>query len=462
SPALQINPAPSVAQRVNAVNITMAQSSWHDYLKHSLVEIQDPDKIEQVDQNFLYPKNLGTWRWVINPVAANLLATIELRRARHSKTLSITLPPGDFPGTEDTDPVKFLAMSVGRIYTIDMPKDGFKRARMMLLQKTINQDMTVNAVFIESPDYLYNNDLNMPELEAPPPYVPSSQGALPPKPKNLQVFPYTRTLNSFFIKATITPNNFRKLFRLTIGEEHFEREIPHDSHEVYFEVSVPHQSMTMTVWNVQGIGGKRKSIPLTTSFTPDFSGGLLPAPVWQSLVQQRSTLIATFKPEDYSSPITGMEIRYVPSGSTLKSSNWLTGTSLTSSTAPIVSNRPIVATIQKDKFTQSGQYTLYARFTTTISAVNGILSEISQGRTITINTDSDNSGTQTQDEADSYFPGASANLYQLTEQDRLMMLPDRPSMSGMSATGTAILMNGYTSATGVSPAPAWPFGACEG
>ena len=453
-----LNPAPAIAQRINAVNITLSQSAWHDYKKHSLIEIEDSDKIDSVDQGFLYPKNLGEWRWVINPVAAYLLANMTLRRARHSKTITVTLFPGDREDESRRGPVKFLAMSVGKIYEVNIPEEGLN-TRMMLLQKTINEDMTVKAVFVESPDHLYNPNFDLPELAPPPPYIPDVQGVLPPKPENLEVFPYTRTLNNYFIKAKVKPNNFRKIFRLTVGTEYFEQET--DNNEVYFEISVPHQQMEMTARNRQG---KKKSLPIRVQFSPDFSGGLLPAPVWQSLTQQRTTLTAIFKPEDYNTPITGLEIRYIASGQSLTTANWARdGTSLTVSKPTIVANQPIRITIQKDAFTASGQYTLFARFVTILSGVDGIRSEISRGRAITINTDNDSSGVHTQEESDLYFPGAKENLYQIIESDIPLMLPDRPDLNDIDGANTAYLMNGFVAGTSLTnPKPAWPFGDCEG
>ena len=454
-----LNPAPAIAQRINAVNITLSQSAWHDYKKHSMIEIQDTDKIRIVDQDFLYPKNLGEWRWVINPVSAYILATMTLRRARHSKTITVTLFPGDREDESPRGPVKFLAMSVGKIYTVDIPEEGLKESRMMLLQKTINEDMTVKAVFVESPDYLYNSTPELPVLAPPPPYVPDVQGALPPKPENLEVFPYTRTLNNYFIKAKVKPNNFRKIFRLTVGTEYFEQET--DNNEVYFEISVPHQQMEMTARNRQG---KKKSLPIRVQFSPDFSGGLLPAPVWQSLTQQRTTLTATFKPEDYNTPITGVEIRYIASGQSLTTANWFKdGITLTVSKPNIVVNQPIRVTIQKDAFTANGQFTLFARFVTILSGQDGIRSEISRGRAITINTDNNSSGVQIQEESDLYFPGAKENLYQIIESDIPLMLPDRPDMSAIDGANTALLMNGFVTGSSLTnPKPAWPFGDCEG
>ena len=87
-------PAPSHAERVNAVSLSIEQSSFHDFNDHALREIVDASKREEVDEDLHLPHDLGSWRWTINPAQAYSLATITLRRARRSGTLSTQTSTG--------------------------------------------------------------------------------------------------------------------------------------------------------------------------------------------------------------------------------------------------------------------------------------------------------------------------------------------------------------------------------
>ena len=55
----RVSPAPSMADRLNAVTLSLSQSSYHDFEQHALSEIRDDSKRERIDEGLNLPQDLG-------------------------------------------------------------------------------------------------------------------------------------------------------------------------------------------------------------------------------------------------------------------------------------------------------------------------------------------------------------------------------------------------------------------
>ena len=353
-------PAPSLNERVNAVTLTLAQSSFHDFNRHSLREIPDLSKEAEVDQGLRLPQDLGIWRWCINPAQGYSLGVMTLRRARHSGTLTLRLPPG----TEE-EPICYLAMSPGLIYTLNMPEEGFDARRMMLVDKQISEEMIVEATFVESPLGIYASDYQLPDVPEPPEYIPPRQGARPPKPTGLAVTYSSKVSNDgsvyFRISASVNESPLRTIFRLTAGEDQWEIETSASSYT--FSVNVPRQSMGITARHIDKAGVR--SLPARHNFTPSYEEISLPRPLWQDAIIYGSSLRLIFERVDYGAPISGVEIRYSrkPLGNTealppVTEEGW--------NAARLLSSEPVQMVRGLDVYVnavapESGRYALYAR-----------------------------------------------------------------------------------------------------
>lgn len=462
----QIAPAPALADRINAVTLSMRQSAYHDYNTHALNEIVDEAKRSSVDHDFHLPQDLGEWRWVINPASAYALAIINLRRARYATTISLMLPPGDAD-----DPVKYLRMTPGQVYLIDIPTEGIESRRMTLQSKTIGEDMKVEATFLDSPTGLYESSYELPALAPRPPYTPSRVGARPPKPTGLHVRSSARTSSDgsvqFRIVATADNHALRKVWRLAAGEDEWTATTENDTH--VFEVNVPRQIMEVTVRHVDKTGVE--SFPAKVIFTPGYEEIVLPTPRWTDAFPHGGTLRMVFAAEEFTAGISGVEVRYTRAGldtttelPVLTATNWLTeGDPLTIKPVQLLRGQAIVAEAQ---IRESGRYNLFARFVSNVSGAEAVRGPISAAWEIAIDIGADAvSGV----EQAPVWNVTSHNLFKWdskygnTKGESLMLPAYTPSSNDVDDIPFDV-WNGYveTSAVAAEPYARWPFGRAPG
>lgn len=454
-------PAPSLTERTNAVTLTVEQSSFHDFNTHSLREIVDASKRDEVDEGLHLPHDLGAWRWTINPAQAYSLGTITLRRARHSGTLSLALPPG----TQE-DPIGYLTMSPGLVHIVNIPAEGFEARRMLLLDKQISEEMVVTATFVDAPLGLYAPAFELPDVPSPPAHIPSRIGSRPPKPSGLEVSHSAQVSNDgsvyFRIEASVNDSPLRKVFRLTAGDDQWEVETASNSH--LFSVNVPRMSMGITVRHIDKAGVL--SLPVRSNFTPDYAKVVLPRPIWEDVIVYGGSLRLVFERVAYGSSISGVEVRYtrLPLGSTtslptLTEANWTTAPVLRTEAVQIV--RELDVNVNAIA-TQSGRYGLFARFVSQVSGAEPVRGPLSYLREVEI--DIPEQPITTIEEAP-LFAGSSNHLFKWigTAGDAAgesLLFPSHTPASGLRFDR----WNGYVPNSSITSGtlPRWPFGQCEG
>ena len=163
-----IQPAAAIQDRVNAVQMALAQSREHDWLELSLPEIRDI-AAEARDGTYL-PQDLGKRAFVADPIAGGRLAAITLRRARASAIFKYTLKAG-------VD-MEWLSISPGDWLKINDPEHGLVDFQVMVLTSELNPDWSVTLTMIEQPDGVYADTLILPPLK-PRPIVRPNTRVLP-------------------------------------------------------------------------------------------------------------------------------------------------------------------------------------------------------------------------------------------------------------------------------------------
>ena len=163
-----IQPAAATQDRINAVQMALAQSREHDWLEFSLPEINDA--AAQARDGIYLPQDLGKRAFVADPIAGGRLAAIALRRARASAVFTYTLKAG--PN------MQWLSISPGDWLRINDPEHGLLNFQVMVLRSELNPDWSVTLTMIEQPAGVYADTLVLPPLK-PRPIVRPNTRVLP-------------------------------------------------------------------------------------------------------------------------------------------------------------------------------------------------------------------------------------------------------------------------------------------
>ena len=477
-----ITPAPSITERTNAVSINIEQSSFLDFQSQAIRDIVDDEKLVLVDEDLYLPADLGTFRWITNPAQAYLIGIINLRRARATTTFTLRLPPGNIRTRSnpenhesdliDDDPIKYITMSVGQLYSVTIPAEEIEGRQMMLIEKSIDTDFTVNATFVDSPAGLYDGSLDLPALDPPPRYVPSRMGSRPPKPTGLSITSKTTIGDDgtweFEIDVSVDDTPLPVQFRLVTGEGAIDSPATPDG-EYRFKIIGRRQEFRVQARSIDTEG--IQSLPTIGFHTPSYANIVLPQAIWSRVFQLGANLQITFESVAYSTPISGVELRYrrVNTGEppTLTLSNWESDGELLE-TNPVQILRGLDITVSA-LLVESGVYNIYARFVSPISGVTKTRGPISQVYRLEYQAPA--VPIVSYEEAP-LWPGEYWNLYKWTAtagdtEGYPLMFPAHQAPANTKVKDWDAVKydhwNGNTSTTiTAEPVPAWPFGNCAG
>ena len=138
-------PSPSLSDRVNACDMSIDQSSQHDWLTTDLEEVKDQTNIDRDGRRLT--RNLGVRRFITNPYTARRLMAIALRRARAAATYSYQVAPGtNFEN---------LAIVPGDLLLVTDKARGLAGERLMVIHQTLDRDWSVRLTLAEFPTGIY-------------------------------------------------------------------------------------------------------------------------------------------------------------------------------------------------------------------------------------------------------------------------------------------------------------------
>ena len=129
-----IQPAPALADRLNAASMRLSQSSALDWQPASVDELEDSEGITRDGQRL--PRDLGQRTLVCCPSTAGRLLAVMIRRARAQKRYNITITPGDTLDWFKTIPTDLV------IY--NDPELGVNNVRCVVMATTLNEDFSVS------------------------------------------------------------------------------------------------------------------------------------------------------------------------------------------------------------------------------------------------------------------------------------------------------------------------------
>ncbi len=160
-----VQPWAPLQDRVNAIDIELAQSRAHGWSKLSLPEYVDQDALDRDGV-----KRAGSLRlaYVTDPLAAGRLQAVNLRRARESLRLEASVTPGDN--------FERLPLIPTDVVTVTVSEHGLTDARMEVERVSIEPDWSVVLSLREVLDDTYDDTLVLPELISREIYLPDETG----------------------------------------------------------------------------------------------------------------------------------------------------------------------------------------------------------------------------------------------------------------------------------------------
>ncbi len=158
-----VQPWPALQERVNAVTSEIAQSS---HPKHQWTKLSLPEYVDSYDDQGLPAgalerdgvKRSGNIRlaYVTDPIAAGRLQAVNLRRARESLRLEVTVTPGDR--------FERLALFPTEVVKLTLSEFGFEDKLMEVEGVSIRRDWSVTLTLREVLDDTYGDTLVLPAL----------------------------------------------------------------------------------------------------------------------------------------------------------------------------------------------------------------------------------------------------------------------------------------------------------
>jgi len=150
-----ISSSPSIQDRINAISMSLDQSSYLDYKPQDLKILKDTQTITDRDQGNTLWSNLGSRRFVQNPISAGRLMNIAIKRARAIRSLIYTVSVGGN--------LEFLNLLPGDVLKLVDPYYGFD-LKMDVVRVKVNDDWTVTVELLEHFDEVYDDVLHLPPL----------------------------------------------------------------------------------------------------------------------------------------------------------------------------------------------------------------------------------------------------------------------------------------------------------
>lgn len=149
-----VSVGPAIQDRINAISMSLQQSSFSDYKPQDLLSLRDSTIIQNRDQCNVLWQDIGARRFVVNPISAGRLMYISLYRARGLRSCIYTVSPGSN--------LQFLYIIPGDIVNlIDSHLD--LNIIMIVTRVTTNDDWSITVELLEVIKNTY-----IPRLHLPP------------------------------------------------------------------------------------------------------------------------------------------------------------------------------------------------------------------------------------------------------------------------------------------------------
>ena len=346
---------PSISNRANVVNMSLAQSAQHDYQALSL-----PEKVDQVQltrDGERHEKDLGQRIFTTSPSAADRLQETALQRARHTGLVTFQIHPGSN--------LKWLALKPGTPIRLTNTEEGFFREEFEIQSISLEEDMAMTITAEETSDDKYKDNpglgeipgrsLRIPRTNEPPDRIAAGD-------ISVRVFSRYSDDGAFFWRVAVSVPESSLGFhaRMEMGNNSPERQT--SGRTVEFDLDHPPQDITVSVWRVSRSGkiGQERSVTVTPRYAD-----VLPAPgriSWQATAG--SIRIELTDPNVRA--VAGAEFRYtsVPLNSTnapsvISEATWADHPRLDSRTVLL---QPGDNALFHINFTESGRYRIYARY----------------------------------------------------------------------------------------------------
>ena len=348
--------APSITDRVNAANMEMEQSKYHEYQNYSAPQIRDEYQISRDGE--LLEQNLGRRVLVNDPAALDRLIAGALRRARSSARVTLKLNPGRF--------LHWMAMKPTELCSISFEQLGLNGFIGELTSIQMNDDYSVSCSFDEIFPSEYDDDIGLGVIEDRRIVVPRLDDAPEQIAENditAVVRPRSGGSGSILWKVAVSVPPSALPFSATILVGDLELTNSTDGNFLEFDIDIFREDMKVRVWRTS-----RRDLagPVTEkTIVPEYSELIIPAMDRRTSEQLVGDLIMSVV--DPNTPVVkGAEFRYTTealdsglSPGTITDATWSTASILDSQTLLF---QPNTDPIFKLSFTANGKYRVYGRF----------------------------------------------------------------------------------------------------
>ena len=262
---LACTPFPTVQERVNAATMSLRQSARHDYLEYAVPEVANS---AAVTRDGRLPKDLGTRPYVNSPSAADRMLNIFLRRAAASFRATYLLSP--------RNDLRWAELMPTDIVLVNDSTLGLVNWRAMVVETTVHDDWSVEAVLEDCPDQTYADTpgtgrpgrryLRVPRQSTPPGQVANASARVVPRetPDRGVVWQ---------VVVTASPSTLPLHGRLVVDGQMSDEKVTQGS-TLEFDVNTERADMTVTVWRQTGAGVRGPERQLTV--TPQYSDLTIP------------------------------------------------------------------------------------------------------------------------------------------------------------------------------------------
>ena len=170
------NPQPSLQERFNAATVSIRQDRYGNYEPADLPLFPDQQVIDGRDYGQVLERDLGQWPFVSDVGRAHRLRGIMMRRMRNLSTFQVTVFPG-----ENDERVGWIPTD--RVY-LTLPRLRINRVKYSIVTRKMEQDRNITFLLEEQPDSVFSEASVLPPITVRP-VAPPIPDYLPTKPQGL-------------------------------------------------------------------------------------------------------------------------------------------------------------------------------------------------------------------------------------------------------------------------------------
>ena len=346
---------PPINNRVNVVNMSIAQSAQHDFQSYSLPEKVDQTQLTRDGER--YEKDIGQRLFVTSPSAADRLQETALQRARHVGIVTFEMHPGQ--------DMKWLSLKPKTAFRLTHDATGFENEWFEIVSVSLGEDMSLTVTAEETSFAKYADNPGLGEIPGRNLRVPRTSEAperIAASDIKLAVVSRYSDDGAFFWRVSVSVPDSSLGFhaRLEMGSN--SPELQTSGSTIEFDIDHPPEEITVSVWRVSRTGriGEERSV----TATPRYSN-IIPTPrriSWRATagslrIELSDPQVRAVEGADFRFKRVDLADAVAPG--TISEANWGNEARFDSRTVLL---QPGENALFHLNFSESGKYRIYARY----------------------------------------------------------------------------------------------------